>query len=185
MKNNKTLNRTILFAILIFFAALIGQGTAHGYIHPADPIIMLAAMLLPTPYALAGAGLASVAADLIKGYYLLAPATLIIKMLTVLAVKGLLTLKPAQKHPELMASAAALVPVPGYYLAEAIYQLCIGKGAAAFTTATVTLQKNLVQGVAGILVFIFIYDIYKGIQAGRQEVRRMKAAEQQKEDSAE
>ena len=184
MKNNKTLNRTILFAILIFFAALIGQGTAHGYIHPADPIIMLAAMLLPTPYALAGAGLASVAADLIKGYYLLAPATLIIKLLMVMAVKRLLTLKPAQKHPELMASAAALVPVPGYYLAEAIYQLCIGKS-AAFTTATVTLQKNLVQGVAGILVFIFIYDIYKGIQAGREEVRRMKAAEQKKEDSAE
>lgn len=185
MKNNKALKRTILFAILIFFAALIGQGTAHGYIHPADPIIMLAAMLLPTPYALAGAGLASAAADLFKGYYLLAPATLIIKLLMVLTVKGLLTLKPAQKYPELMASAAALVPVPGYYLAEMLYQLCTGRGVAAFANATITLQKNAVQGVAGILLFIIIYDVYKGIQAGRAEVRRLKEAEQQKEDQPE
>ena len=181
MKLSKNTKRSILFFILIFTAALIGQATAHGYLHPADPLILLAGMLLPTPHALASVGAASLLADVGKGYYLLAPVTLLIKLLMVWAVKGLLRTKPAEKHPELMVSIAALIPVPGYYLAELIYQLCIGNKAASFALAAVTLRKDLIQAVAGILLFILVYDFYKGIKAGREEIARIK---EKKEDDA-
>ena len=176
-KNTKT---ALLFGALIFLAALVGQGTAYGYLHPADPLILLAGMLLPTPHAMISVGVASLLADIGKGYYLLAPITLIIKLLMVWAVKLLLKTRPAQKFPEIMTALAALIPVPGYYLGELIYQLCTGKGLASFATAAVTLRKDLVQAVASILLFIIIYDLYKGIKAGREEVRRLK--EQQKEE---
>lgn len=171
MKLSKETKRAILFGVLIFFLSLIGQRVAHGYIHPADPIVLLAAMLLPMPHAMIAAGVAGVAVDLIKGLYLLSPATLITKLLMVLAVKLLLKAKPAQKHPELMAAPAALIPVPVFYLAELINQLIGGKGLGAFGAATITLQADLVQAAAGILIFIFIYDLYKGIKAGREEMR--------------
>lgn len=175
MKLSKNTKRSVLFFILIFTAALIGQATAHGYLHPADPLILLAGMLLPLPHALVSVGAASLLADVAKGYYLLAPVTLLIKLLMVWAVKGLLRTKPAKKHPELMASIAALIPVPGYYLAELINQLLQIKKSAAFSIAAVTLRKDLIQALAGVLLFILVYDCYKGIKAGREEIRRLKA----------
>lgn len=177
MKSNKTLRKAILFGVLIFLAGLIGQPTAHGYLHPADPLVLLAAVVLPFPYAAAAAGGAGILADLVRGYYLLSPCTLIIRVLMVLAVKGLLKTRPAEKYPELMASAAAFIPVAGYYLSELIYQLCIGGGLSAFSVAAVTLRKDLIQAAASVLLFVFLYDIYKGVQAGRETLRRKKAAE--------
>ncbi len=175
MKLSKNTKRSILFFILIFTAALIGQATAYGYLHPADPLILLAGMLLPTPHALISVGAASLLADAGKGYYLLAPVTLLIKLLMVWAVKGLLRTKPAKKHPELMVSIAALIPVPGYYLAELINQFFLIKKSAAFSIAAVTLRKDLIQAFAGILLFILLYDLYKGVKAGREEIARIKA----------
>ena len=175
-KNVKT---AVLFGCLIFLAALVGLPTAHGYLHPADPLILLAGMLLPTPHAMISVGLASLLADLGKGYYLLAPVTMVIKVLTVWAVKGLLKTKPAQKFPEVMVSLAALIPIPAYYLTELIYQLCTGGKLQAFATAAVTLRKDSVQAVASMLLFILIYDIYKGIKAGREEIRRLKAEKEE------
>ena len=172
MKMKKQTKSTIIFGILLFFAALIGQRVAHGYIHPADPIVLLAAMLLPTPHAMIAAGVTGVAVDLIKGLYLLSPATLLVRLLMVLAVRQLLKTKPARKHPELMVSIAALVPVPLYYLSEVVNQLIHGQRLASFRIATITLQADLIQAVASILLFIFIYDAYKGIQAGREESQK-------------
>lgn len=171
----KNVKSAVLLGCLIFLAALVGLPTAHGYLHPADPLILLAGMLLPAPHAMLSVGLASLLADLGKGYYLMAPITMVIKLLMVLAVKGLLKTKPAQKFPEVMVSLAALLPIPAYYLAELIYQLCTGGKLQAFATAAVTLRKDSVQAVASMLLFILIYDLYKGIKAGREEIRRIKA----------
>ncbi len=176
---NKNTKTALLMGVLIFAAAIVGQRTAYGYLHPADPLILLAGMLLPMPHAMISVGVAGLLADLAKGYYLLAPITLVIKLLMVWAVKMLLKTRPAEKYPEVMVSAAALIPVPGYYLGELIHQLCTGGKLASFATAAVTLRKDLVQAVASILLFIVIYDIYKGIKNGREEVRRLKAEKEE------
>lgn len=67
---------------------------------------------------------------------------------------------------------AFLIPVAGYYLAEAIALLIGGEGSAAFLLAAGTLRKDLIQAAASVLLFILIYDIYKGVEAGRAEFRR-------------
>lgn len=187
MKPSPTLKRTFLFGILILVAAaLLGRSVAHGYLHPADPLILLAAIYLPTPAALAAVGVASVAADLLKGYYLLAPVTLVIKLLMVWATKKLLKLPLAKKSPEIAVLPALLIPVPGFFLAELIFRLCIGMGAAAFgSTAAVTLKADLVQAAAGMLIFLLLYALINGIRTAREEVRRQKEARQQAEEQEE
>ncbi|MBQ6823596.1 MAG: ECF transporter S component [Clostridia bacterium] len=180
MKLQKNVKHTIVFGILIFFTALVGQRVAHGYIHPADPIIVLAAMMLPLPHAMTAVGLASLAADLVKGFYLLAPVTLILKLLMVLAVKALLKTKPAQKHPEILAAPALLIPIPGFYLAELIFRLFAGDGAKAFANAAITLKADALQAGVGVLLLIFLYDMIQGIRSARAQLRQAK----EKEESA-
>ncbi len=183
MKKSNHTKKALILGVLMFFAGLIGQQVAHGYIHPADPIVLLGAMLLPLPHALVVAAVSGAAVDLLKGLYLLAPVTLIVRVAMVLAAVGLLKTRPAEKHPELMVSLAAVLPVPLYYLAETVNLLIRGKGIAAFGIATVTLRADLVQAFASILLFIFIYDIYKGIRSAREEMRKSK--QEKEEENAE
>ncbi|MBQ7936112.1 MAG: hypothetical protein IJ333_07170 [Clostridia bacterium] len=183
MKNSKPTKQTIILGILMLMGALLGQRTAHGYLHAADIFILLAAILLPTPHAAVAAGLTGVAVDLIKGLPLLAPATLLIKVFMVLAAKGLLKLSPSQKHPECMVGPAALVPVAGYYLYELILQLIAGNGFAAFGAAAGTLQKDFLQALASFLLFIFVYDLYMGIRSAKESIAAQK--EQSAENSEE
>lgn len=179
---NKKIKKVIPFGVLIFLLMLIGQPTAYGYLHPADPLVLLTAMLLPTPAAMLATGLSSLAADLIKGYYLLAPVTLIIRILMVLLVKKLTTLSPSKKHEELLAAPALLVPVIGYFLGELLFGLIAGLKGAAWSAAVGTLTKNLIQAVASVLLFIFIYDIVKGFSAARAQMRAQKEEEERSEE---
>ncbi|MBQ7089646.1 MAG: ECF transporter S component [Clostridia bacterium] len=169
---------------LIFILSLIGQPTLQGYIHPADPFVLLAATRLPTKQALLACGIASAASDLLKGYYATAPFTLAIKLLMVLAVKALLQLKGAKKNPELMVSIAALIPVPGYYAAQLIkwqvYSWISGHAYKPLYWANASLTKNLIQAVASVLIFIVLCDLIKGWRKVKQTAAEIKA-EQQKE----
>lgn len=171
---NKNLTKPLLFALAILILALIGQPTAYGYLHPADAMILLAALLLPTPAALISAGAASLLADLLKGYFLLAPITLIIKLLMVLLAKKLLSFPAAKNHPELMAAPAAVVPVAGFFLGELILGLFQGNAAEALSSAIGTLPKNLIQAGGSVLIFIFIFDIAMGFKAAKEKIRAEK-----------
>lgn len=173
---------------LIFLLSLIGQPTLQGYLHPADPFVLLAAMRLPTKQALLACGIAGAASDLLKGYYATAPFTLVIKLLMVLAVKALLQLKGAQKNPEVYVSVAALIPVPGYYLAQLIkwqvYSWVAGYAYKPLYWANASLTKNLIQAVASVLLFILLCDLIKGWRKVKQtaaEIKAEQAAQQQKE----
>lgn len=172
--------KTILLTILIFFAAWVGLPTAHGYLHPADALILLAALMLPLPQALLAAGIASLAADLVKGYLLLAPVTLVIKLLIVLAAFALMRLPTAKKYPSLVPAPALFLPVAGYYLAEGIFQLTEGTE-NAFIIAAGTLQKDLLQAAGSVVLFIILYDFWQGIAAGRTAIRSKKEGEQNNE----
>ena len=168
MKLSKTVRSALLWGILMFAAAGIGQSTAYGYIHGADIFIVLAAMALPLPYGAVAAGVTGVAADLMKGYFFRAPATLLIKPLTVWAAQKLTKLPMAQKHPECLAGLAVLVPVLGYYLFEVVMQFIWGNGLASFGLATATFRKDLVQAGGSYILMIFFYDIYMGIKAAKE-----------------
>lgn len=188
---NVSFKRLFWPTLLIFLATLIGLPTANGAIHPADPIILMVSILLPTPYALIAAGIGSFAADIIKGFYTLAPATLILKLLMVLAVKGLLKLKPAQKYPELITAPALLLPIPGYYLAKVIELLIgnigsqvesTGRGLYSFAEAAITLKKDLVQATAGILIFFILYHLVTSFIAFRKSLKEQKEKEEEEQE---
>ena len=175
IKLSRNLKYAPAFFLAIFFAGLVGRPFPHGYLHPADPLVMLSAVFLPAPWAIAVSATACVAVDLTKGYYLLSLTTLLIKILMVLAVKGLLKTKPAKEYPDILLAPVALIPVPCYYLSIALETHFIGKEplAEAFTYATRTLGKDLVQGAASLLLFMILYSVIKKIKQ-----RKKKTAEE-------
>ena len=139
-------------------------------------------------------GSANELVELLKGYFATAPFTLIIKLLMVLAVKGLLGLKAAKQSPDVFVSVAALIPVPGYYIAQLIkwqvYSWISGYAYNPLYWANASLTKNLIQGVASMLIFIVLCDLIKGwrkIKKAAAEIKAEQAAEQKnkKEESSE
>ncbi len=174
---NFSVKRLIAPTVLVFLAAFIGLRTANGAIHPADPIILLISVWMPTPYALISVGLGSLLADLVKGFYLLSPATLIIKLLMVLAAKQLIKTKPAEKYPEILTAPALLIPVPGYYLAKVLELLIQHQGVRAFSLGLMTLKKDLVQAGAGILIYFVLYHLVASFKAARKSLKKQQEEE--------
>ncbi len=190
-----SVKRLLWPTVLVFLATFIGLRTANGAIHPADPIIMLISVLMPTPYALVSVGLGSVIADLAKGFTALAPATLIIKLLMVLAAKELMKTKRYEKFPEIITAPALLIPVPGYYIAKVI-TLMLGNlflvnadpeqyvtWGKAFAEGTITFRKDLVQAVAGILIYFVLYHLVTSFVEFRKSLKEQQAQAAQKKQA--
>ena len=87
MKNQKTKYiclAAVMAAIIFVFTQFFHIPSHTGYTHIGDAFVYLAGALLPWPYAI-GAGVAGAAlADLLGGYAMWAPASILIKALTAL-----------------------------------------------------------------------------------------------------
>lgn len=122
----KQREKTILLCQTAMFAALIFVLTAYlhipshtGYTHVGDGVLYFAACLLPTPYAAAAGAIGAGLADLLSGYAIWMPGTVVIKALTALcfsnhvkrglSVRNLLGLLPAWG-----------LCIGGYYLYECL-----------------------------------------------------------------
>lgn len=144
-----------VFAALICAATMLVQipvpGTG-GYANLGDGVILVAAFLLPSVYAVAAAGVGSMLADVLAGYMQFAPGTLVIKALVAL-VAGLLWRrfgkgKGKTREKILMVVSALIaecVMVIGYFVYESLV-LGYGMGAAA------ALPGNLGQGATGVAI---------------------------------
>ena len=116
----RTLCLTGVFAALIFlFTAYLHIPTHTGYTHIGDGLIYLAACLLPWPYAVFASAAGAVLADVATGFAIWAPATVVIKTVTVFFFcrtgKKILSLRNACG---LIPS--ALLCTGGYYLYEVL-----------------------------------------------------------------
>ena len=110
---------TGIFAAIVFvFTAYIHIPSHTGYTHIGDGFIYLAACLFPLPYAMVVGAVGALLADLLTGYAIWAPASVIIKAAAVLffshrkkviGARNLLALIPA-----------SLFCIGGYYLYEVI-----------------------------------------------------------------
>ena len=109
-----------LFSAAVFVLTAYLHIPSHtGYTHVGDAIIFLAAAILPLPYAISTAVIGAALADLLSGYAIWAPASIVIKALIalpfshgkgrIITVRNLLSLVPA-----------VALTVGGYYLYEAI-----------------------------------------------------------------
>ena len=156
--HNEKLKMIIISAVLAALcciATILIQipSPMNGYINLGDAIVLLCAFLLPTPYAVAAAGIGSAMADILTGYAYYAPGTLVIKALMALAASLIfIALRRKSEFGGLVVSALAAeaIMVAGYFGYAA---LLLGKGLAAAASIPGNLFQAVVGIVAGVLVF--------------------------------
>lgn len=133
----------------------INVGTS-GYIHLGDAIIYLAAVLLPTPYAVAAASIGGVLADVFSGAAVWALPTALIKAVMVL----FFTAKKEKilcRRNWLAPLWAGLVCVGGYYVAETVILVLSGSAwPAAAIGAVAGISFNTVQVVGCGVAYIAV-----------------------------
>lgn len=119
-KKTRLLCQTAAFAAIIYvFTAYLHIPSHTGYTHVGDGFLYLAACLLPMPYAAAAGAVGAGLADLLSGYAIWMPGTVVIKAVTAcyFSSKGQKILCPR--------NFVALVPawltcIGGYYLYESV-----------------------------------------------------------------
>lgn len=153
-KNSETARKMIYAS---FFAALIFLATAYlpriptslGYVHLGDGFILLAASILPTPYALAASAIGGSLADLLTGYAVWAPGTFVIKALMALCISSR-TKRMTSPRNIIGIIPASLINAGGYYLFQSL--LISGN----FIAALPEIPFNIIQTVVGGVVFVVV-----------------------------
>lgn len=141
---------TALFMALTTVATMVVRvpSPTGGYLNAGDALVILSACFLGPFWGAAAAGVGSALADLISGYAVYVPATLIIKALMAL-VAGFILRHAADKSPLLHAAfgsiVAEIIMIGGYFAFTAIF-LGFGWGAVA------EIPGNCVQGAFGAIV---------------------------------
>lgn len=138
----------ILAAIVFVVTAYLHIPTYNGYVHVGDGFIFLAACILPTPYAVGVGAVGAMLADVLTGYAIWAPGSIVIKAATALLFSSkcrkILSLKNA-----LMLIPATAICAGGYYLYEVIIT-------GNFIGALAGIPASIIQSVASSLVFVLM-----------------------------
>lgn len=136
-----------LITIMTAYICHIPVGVNGGYIHFGDALIYLAAVMLPTPYALAAAAIGGGMADLLT-----APiwtiATIFIKMLIVIPFSNKSS-KIITPRNVIATVIAYLISGTGYFLAEYVL---FGTWAVFF----VSMSQSFIQSCGSAIVFIVL-----------------------------
>ena len=158
---------TALFAALACVATMsirIPTPGTGGYIHPGDAIVILAGIILGPVYGMLAGGTGSALSDLIGGYFVYVPITLVIKGLVAL-VSGLIYQKMCRSGKNryiavILGGITDIVFVAGgYFICEFFLY---GSGAAA------SIPANIIQGVGGLIVSAVLYPVLIAIPDVRQ-----------------
>ena len=137
-----------MITVMTAYIAHVPVGANGTYIHFGDALIYLAAVLLPTPYALAAAAIGGGLADLLTAP-VWAPATIVIKMLLVLLFSNQTERIVTPRNVAALAP-AYLVTGLGYFVAE---YLMYGSAAATFI---MSMSSNLIQSAGSAAVFVIL-----------------------------
>ena len=126
-------------ATLLLTLLSIPLPSGYGYVNLGDGGVYLCAMLLPGGLGALAAGVGAALADLILGWAVYAPVTLLIKGLTALLAG--LALRKAQKAAIPLALLCCLLVPLGYFLYEAIL--------LTVPVAAVNILPNAIQAAIG------------------------------------
>lgn len=157
-KKGGRLSRLAVFSS--FFAALIFISTAYlpriptalGYVHLGDGFVLLAAALLPTPYAVAAAAVGAGLADLLTGYAIWIPATVITKALMTLCFSHRSKCFSARNITGIVP--ATLINAAGYYFFQAAFI------SQSLIVPLADLPFNVIQTLVGGIVFLLVGSIF-------------------------
>ena len=156
MSEQKTTRRLaaagLLTAVIFIATAYIHIPTGLGYTHAGDGFIFLAAALLPKPYAIAAASIGASMADFASGMAIWAPATVILKALTVLpftSKKGSVLVR----RNFLVLIPALIINIFGYSIYEALFMTPTSLS-AALASAFMQTPFYAIQTLIGAAIFI-------------------------------
>lgn len=138
----------IFTAVVYVFTAYLHIPSHSGYTHIGDGFIYLSACLLPLPYAVFTGAFGALMADCFTGFAIWAPASVIIKSVTVL----FFTAKPQK----ILSIRNLIAPLPsaiccagGYYLYD---MLITGSPAAAISGIPGYITQSLLSSVLFLLL---------------------------------
>lgn len=136
-----------LITLMTAYICHIPVGVNGGYIHFGDSVIYLAAVLLPTPYALGAAAIGGGLADLLTAP-MWTPATVIIKMLLVLSFTN--------KSAKIITSRNLAATVIAYFISGIGYFLAEYLLFGTWAVFIVSMAQTLIQSLGSAIVFIAI-----------------------------
>ena len=149
-----------IFAALVFVVtAYLHIPTYNGYVHVGDGFIFLAACILPTPYAVFVGACGAMLADVLTGYAIWAPGSVVIKALSAMLFSRK-TAKMVSARNLLMLIPATVICAGGYYLYEVIIT-------GSFVGALAGIPGSLIQSAASAIVFVLV-----GIAMDKMNLRK-------------
>ncbi len=158
---------TGMLTALTFVATFIIKlpSPTGGYIHPGDVMVVLSGALLGPVYGSFAAGIGSALADIVGGYFIYAPVTLVIKALCA-GICALLINRLGIIRSALISES---VMVLGYFASE-IFILAAAGGqmslVAGVSAAALNIPANLVQGAFGCVGAVLLYPALKALRLG-------------------
>ncbi len=147
-----------LFSALIFIGTqFIKIPLVIGYLNIGDCFVLLSGYIIGGGYAMLGAGMGAGLADILSGYAIYAPVTVIIKGVMALIVH--LTYKTFSKKSKkillvgyvISGVLAELIMVAGYYFFEGFLY--------GFSTAGIAIIGNLAQGAIAVVTSVILITI--------------------------
>ena len=136
----------ILSALVFVITAYLHIPTYNGYVHCGDGVIFLAACLLPMPYSILVGSVGALLADLLTGFAIWAPGSMVIKGLMALLftckAKKIVTVRSL-----VMLLPAALISIAGYYLYEVLIT-------GSFAASLAGIPGSAAQAAASSIVFV-------------------------------
>jgi uncharacterized membrane protein len=156
LKDKKTLKlvNSALFAALIFAGTLfIKVPLPFGYFNLGDCFIILSAVFIGGSYSVASAAIGSVMADILSGYTIYAPATLVIKSVMAIVLTAIYHSNRLKSRPKVAvlaigAAISELIMSCGYFLYDSILYGIAGAVATLFGN----FMQALCSAVAGVLL---------------------------------
>ena len=147
-ERTKLLVMTALFAALSYVATrvLMVPSPTGGYMNLGDAVVLLGAYLLGPVYGAVAGGIGPALADLLSGYAVYVPGTLVIKALMALTAALLYRALGKKNWAMVVCGAAAeAIMVVGYCLYDALLSGSLAAGAAG-------IPSNLTQAAFGLVV---------------------------------
>ena len=145
---DKTMNpllRLVMTGVLMALACVATMviqipSPTHGYMNLGDCVVLLSGCLLGPVYGAVAGGVGSALADLLSGYAVYVPGTLVIK--AVMAALAGILYRRSRKLLPVGAVLAELVMIVGYWLYDGILMGSLAGSAAG-------IPSNIIQGVFG------------------------------------
>ena len=138
----------IFCAMTFVFTAYLHIPVYTGYAHIGDGFIYLAACLLPLPYGIFVGGIGAFLADMLTGYMMWAPASLVIKSLTVVFF--------SRKAKRVVCARNILALIPAWLLCIGGYYFYEGIITGNFISPLASVTGNIIQSSLSTVVFIVV-----------------------------